>query len=228
LRYCFFGCKCRKPLIISPLRSMDLADIILQSSFKGIYMKKLWLVTFMFLAAGILSGCAKELQIPPEPKCLSGANIDSAMKTSEKVLVGMNFVIDKADPNLSIITTKPLVGGQFFELWRKDNVGGYNRAMSSLHTIQRIVELGFNENQGQVCIVCKVTVERLSIPEKQIDSTARAHSMFSRSSETKQSLALNEEQEQNMSWVNIGRDNQLETVILNKIDKKLTSKKGGK
>jgi hypothetical protein len=191
-------------------------------------MKKSGIVAFTLLAAGILSGCAKEQQIPPEPKCLSSVNIGSAMKASEKVLVGMNFVIDKADLNLSIITTKPLVGGQFFELWRKDNVGGYNRAMSSLHTIQRIVELGFNENQGQVCIVCKVTIERLSIPEKKIDSAASTYSMFSRSSESEQSLSLNEEQESQMEWIDIGRDNRLETVILNKIDKKITGKKGGR
>ena len=188
-------------------------------------MKKLGLIAFMLLAAGTLSGCLKEQQIPPEPKCLSSIDIDSAMKASEKVLVGMNFVIDKADPNLSLITTKSLVGGQFFELWRKDNVGGYNRAMSNLHTIQRIVELGFNENQGQVCIVCKVTIERLSIPEKQIDSTAGTYSMFSRSSEAEQRLSLNAEQEAKMEWIDIGRDNQLENVILNKINKALTKKK---
>ncbi|MBU1261220.1 MAG: hypothetical protein KJ757_00625 [Planctomycetes bacterium] len=191
-------------------------------------MKKSGLAVFMLLAAGILSGCAKQQQIPSEPKCLSGVNIDSAMRGSEKVLVGMNFVINKADPKLSIITTKPLIGGQFFELWRKDNVGGYNRAMSSLHTIQRIVELGFNENQGQVCIVCKVTLERLSIPEKRIDSAASTYSMFSSSEESEQSLAINPEQEAQMEWLDIGRDPRLETVILDKIDKKLTSKKGGR
>lgn len=191
-------------------------------------MKKSGIVAFMLLAAGILSGCGKEQQIPPEPKCLSGINIDSAMKISEKVLVGMNFVIDKADPNLSVIITKPLVGGQFFELWRQDNVGGYNGAMSSLHTIQRIVELGFNKSQEQVCIVCKVTVERLSIPEKQIDSAASTYSMFSRSEQSQQSLALNSEQEAEMEWIDIGRDNRLEAVILNKIYKKSTDKKGGK
>lgn len=191
-------------------------------------MKKSGLAVFMLLAAGILSGCAKQQQIPSEPKCLSGVNIDLAMRGSEKVLVGMNFVINKADPKLSIITTKPLIGGQFFELWRKDNVGGYNRAMSSLHTIQRIVELGFNENQGQVCIVCKVIIERLSIPEKRIDSAASTYSMFSSSEESEQSLAINPEQEAQMEWLDIGRDPRLETVILDKIDKKLTSKKGGR
>lgn len=175
----------------------------------------------MLLAAGILSGCAKEQQIPSEPKCLSGIDIDSAMRASEKVLVGMNFVIDKSDPELLIITTKPLIGGQFFEFWRKDNVGGYNSGISNLHTIQRIVELGLNENQGQICVTCKVAVERLSIPEKEIDSTAGTHSIFSRSSESRQSLTLNEEQEAQMEWIDIGRDSRLETVILNKIDKQI-------
>jgi len=176
----------------------------------------------MFLAAGILSGCAKEQQIPPEPKCLSGINTDSAMKAAEKVLIGMNFVIDKADPNLAVMTTKPMAGGQFFELWRKDDVGGYNSAMSNLHSIQRTVELGFNDKQAQVCVVCTVKIERLSIPEKEIDSTARAYSMFSRSSGTRQSLSLNAEQEKKMDWVDIGRDNRLEAVILNKIDKEIS------
>jgi len=185
-------------------------------------MKKSGLIAFMFLAAGILSGCAKEQQIPPEPKCLSGINTDSAMKAAEKVLIGMNFVIDKADPNLAVMTTKPMAGGQFFELWRKDDVGGYNSAMSNLHSIQRTVELGFNDKQAQVCVVCTVKIERLSIPEKEIDSTARAYSMFSRSSGTRQSLSLNAEQEKKMDWVDIGRDNRLEAVILNKIDKEIS------
>jgi hypothetical protein len=191
-------------------------------------MKKSGLAVLMLLAAGILSGCGKEYTIPSEPKCLSGVDIDSAMRASEKVLVGMNFVINKSDPELLIITTKPLVGGQFFELWRKDNAGGYNSGISNLHTIQRIVELGIKENQGQICIDCKVVVERLSIPEKQIDSTAAAPSIFSRSSESKQTLTLNEKQESQMKWIDIGRDSKLETVILNKIDKQITGKKGRK
>jgi len=191
-------------------------------------MKKSGLAVLMLLAAGILLGCGKEYTIPSEPKCLSGVDIDSAMRASEKVLVGMNFVIDKSDPDLLIITTKPLIGGQFFELWRKDNVGGYNSGISNLHTIQRIVELGLKENQGQICVTCKVIIERLSIPEKQIDSTASTHSIFSRSSESEQSLAINAEQEAQMEWIDIGRDSKLETVILNKIDKKITGKKGGK
>ena len=181
----------------------------------------------LFTLVCFISGCTEKQTIAPEPRCLSGVDIPSAMRASELVLVGMDFVIDKEDPNLNLITTKPLAGGQFFELWRKDNVGGYNRAQASLHSIQRTVELGFNITQGHVCISCVVKRERLSIPEKQIDSTASSYSIFSNSNESMQRLTLNAEQESKMQWIDLGRDNRLETVILDKIDKKITGKKKG-
>ncbi|MFA5293417.1 MAG: hypothetical protein WC496_10330 [Phycisphaerae bacterium] len=185
-------------------------------------MVKQVIIWTLFTVICLFCGCTEKQTIAPEPKCLSGINTDSAMKAAERVLIGMNFVIDKADANLAVMTTKPLTGGQFFELWRRDNVGGYNNAVSNLHSIQRTVELDFNGKQAQVCIGCTVKVERLSIPEKEIDSTARAYSMFSRSSGTRQSLSLNAKQEKNMDWVDIGRDNRLEAVILNKIDKEIS------
>lgn len=184
-------------------------------------MKKIWLIMLMLLTAGFLPGCAQKQQIEVEPKCFSGIDNETAMKTAQRVLVGMNFVIDKADPNLSIITTRPLSGGQFFELWRKDNVGGYNTAMSNVHSIQRTVELGLNETQGEVCIVCKVKIERLSIPEKEIDSAGRAYTMFSSSSELDQRFSLNPEQQEKMDWIDLGRDNRLEVSILNRIEKQI-------
>ena len=180
----------------------------------------------MCFAAGFLSGCTEKQQIAPDPKCLAAIDTETAMKSAEKVLVRMNFVIDKADANLAVITTKPLAGGQFFELWRRDNVGGYNNALANLHSIQRTVELGFSEKQGEVCVVCTVKIERLSLPEKNIDSAASTHTMFSKSSQTEQSLTLNDEQLEKMDWIDIGRDNRLETLILNKIDKEILKNKG--
>jgi hypothetical protein len=119
-------------------------------------------------------------------------------------------------------------GGQFFEIWRQDNRGGYNRGMSNLHNIRRTAELKVSENSGQMCINCNVKIERLSIPEKQIDSSARAYAMFSESKEESQTLILNEEQKSKMEWVNLGRDNSLEAYILKKIDKRLNNVKEGK
>jgi hypothetical protein len=197
------------------------------ASFKDDDMKKQWILLVLSLACAFLTGCTEKQMAAPEPKCLSSVDINSAMKSSELVLVGMNFVIDKQDTTLHIMTTKPQTGSQFFELWRKDNVGGYNCAQSNLHTIRRTVELGFNEIQGQVCIVCTVKRERLSIPETQIDSSARAYSLYTTGNQSMQNLTLNEEQEKKMEWIDVGRDSRLEKVILDKIDKKITGKKKG-
>ncbi len=181
-------------------------------------MRKLCLVLLMFAAVILVQGCAQKYNVAPEAKCLSGIDLDTAMKGAELALVRMNFIIDKADANLAIMTTRPMSGAQFFELWRKDNVGGYNAAMANLHSIQRTVELGFTGKQGEICIVCKVKVERLSIPEKDIDSAGRVYSMFSSSDRTEQNLAINEEQRAKMDWIDIGRDYGLESVILKRID----------
>ncbi|HBG26221.1 MAG: hypothetical protein A2Y10_08890 [Planctomycetes bacterium GWF2_41_51] len=191
-------------------------------------MKKMAIVLFVF--SFLMQGCGKQRQIAPEPKCLSGQEIDAVMKSAEKALIRMNFVIDKSDANLALIVTKPLAGAQFFEFWRKDSAGGYNKALSSIHSLQRTVELGFSGMGSEICINPKVKVERLSIPEKEIDSAGRAYSMFSASDDTTQNLSLNDEQEKKMDWVDLGRDYQLETVILDRIEKQINkdTKKGNK
>lgn len=202
---------------------------IIAPIFKGFYMKKLILVSLFFMAV-IVPGCAQKQQIAPEPRCLSGIDKENAMSAAEKALVRMNFVIDKFDPNLALITTKPLAGAQFWEFWRKDSVGGYNSALASIHTLQRTVELGFTPGESQICVTPKVRVERLSIPEKYIDSAGRAYAMFSEGEDERQSLSLNEEQEKKMDWIDIGRDYQLEKTILDRIQKQIQkdAKKGSK
>jgi hypothetical protein len=182
-------------------------------------------IPFLFVTLILLTGCAQKQQIKPEPICLANMDLQAAMNQTELVLLKMNFVVTKADINAGIMRTKPLPGGQFFEIWRKDNRDNYSRAMSNIHSIQRTAELNFTPKNEQLCIDCNVVIERLSIPEKEIDSSARAYSMFSGSNESMQALFLNEEQEKNMSWVDIGRDNRLEKYILDKIHKKLTGSK---
>jgi hypothetical protein len=98
--------------------------------------------------------------------------------------------------------------------------------MANLGSIQRTAELNFTQRNDLLCIDCNVVIERLSIPEKEIDSSARAYSMYSKSNETTHTLILNEEQAKKMDWVNLGEDNNLEKYILDKIYKEFTKKKG--
>ncbi len=176
----------------------------------------------------LLSGCAQKQVKKPEPVCLAGTDMNSAMERVEMVLLRMKFIVVKSDPTIGYMRTKPLPGGQFFEIWRKDNRDGYSSAMANLHSIQRTAELNFMQRNDLLCIDCNVTIERLSIPEKEIDSSARAYTMFSKSKETTQNLTLNKEQQKKMDWVNLGEDNNLAKYILDKINKEFTAKKKGK
>jgi hypothetical protein len=185
-------------------------------------------VAILSLTACLLSGCAKKQQFEPKPVCLANIDVASAMGEAEKALIRMNFVVDKADTAGGVMRTKPLTGGQFFEFWRKDNRGAYSRNMANIHSIRRTAELRFAQENGQMCINCNVKVERLSIPEKEIDSSARAYSLFSDSGQSERTMELNPEQKADAEWVDLGRDNGLEAYILEKVNKRISNMKGRK
>jgi len=169
-----------------------------------------------------ICGCAKKTQIAsPQPLCLSGVENASAMLAAEKALVAMDFRIEKLDPELGIIRTRPLEGSQFFELWRKDNADSYRTGLSNLHTLRRIAEITFEEKQGRLCLDCNVALSRLSMPERQLNSGSQIHSMFSRSSQTRQALDIEQQQQAQMQWIDLGTDAELEKVILEKIQKQI-------
>ncbi len=184
--------------------------------------KALWM---LIIATGLFCGCSQEQQIESKPVCLAGTDVEFAMQQAEMVLLKMNFTVEKSDSTVGLMRTRPLPGSQFFEFWKKDNLDGYNIAMSNIHSMQKIVELTFTPKNEQLCIGCNVKVERLSIPEKDVDSAARAYSMFSVSNETSQNLNIQPEQQALMEWVNLGRDSKLETAILEEIYKKLNTQR---
>lgn len=189
---------------------------------KGLIMDTTKLLFAALLLAGIfLGGCAEPTQKQAtEPICLQGAQLAQAMATGEDVLKRMHFVIEKSDSTALIVRTRPLSGAQFFEFWRRDNVGGYNAAQSNLHSIQRIVELSFSQSADGLCIACEVNVQRLSLPEKEINNASSAHSMFSESDNDLQRLRLESDRQEQMAWIDLGRDASLEEKILKEIKKR--------
>jgi len=152
-------------------------------------------------------------------------NIDKAavVRTAEDVLRRMHFTIDKADANRGLVRTKPLPGAQFFEFWRSDNVGSFNSLQANIHSIRRTVELNVNSKGEKLLVTCNATVERLSLPEHEVSSSARAYAMFSKSTASLQNLRLHPEQEKRAAWLNLGRDGELETMILKHIERKLAA-----
>jgi len=150
---------------------------------------------------------------------------------AEEVLAGMHFEIDKIDSETGYIKTRPLEGAQFFEFWRSDNVGAQNWLLGNLHSVRRTVELklvlhkesqGLSEVEGfDKYIECVAHVQRLSMPEQHVTSSARAYELFSRSAPVLQTLRLNPEQQKKLAWIDLGNDTELETEIVKRIETKI-------
>lgn len=177
----------------------------------------------------LLAGCAQQQQVSEtiDQICLPDTDKTSAMRAAEDVLGRLHFSIDKSDDDLGVVRTRPLPAAQFFEFWRKDNIGKFNSAEANLHTIRRIAELNINQQGGQLCIRCSVNTQRLRLPEREIRSRARAYELFSQSGSSIQTMQLYPGQERGMAWVNLGNDPQLATVILKQIENKLSKTRKG-
>ena len=174
----------------------------------------------------VLAGCGKERQYKPvEQICIANPDKAAVMQAAQDVLNDMYFTIDKADTGEGYIRTHPLPGAQFFEFWRSDSVGSFNSAESNLHSIRRTAELNISRQNGQVCIGCNVKTQRLELLERKVSGSREMPGMFSRTKSSLQRLELENEQKKNMAWVDLGRDSQLETEILKRIEKSITTSK---
>ncbi|NIA17055.1 MAG: hypothetical protein GWO86_01785 [Planctomycetes bacterium] len=173
-----------------------------------------------------LAGCACKTRFPaPEPLCSSGLTLDEAMRAGEDVLGRLRFPISKYDKTAAVIRTGPYEGAHFFEFWRMDDASTCDRAYSNVHSIRRFVELRFEQKNGRLCIHCRVDMQRLSLPEKEVSGSAKAFALFSQSEETKQTLKVNPEQVEEMAWIDMEPDNRLAAKILKKIEKEIDNPK---
>ena len=179
---------------------------------------------FVFCAASaLLAGCAQTQQYKTTERiCVPNLEKAGAMEAAEEVLNEMGFSIAKADTERGFLRTRPLRGAQFFEFWRKDNIGAFNAAEANLHSIRRIVELNIDRQQGRLCIGCVVRTQRLNLPERQIRSSARVYEIFSASSPSKQKLELSSGQKK--GWVDLGKDANLATEILKRLEGKISGR----
>ncbi len=186
-------------------------------------------ITFVFclwsvVCGLLLAGCAEQQQYPAaEPLLIENIDKFRVMEIAEDVLVKMHFTINKANDTNGYISTKPLSGAKFFEFWRSDNVGADNWLISNLHSIRRIVELNINEQEKGLYINCDVQIYKLSIPERDVSSGAHAYDLFSTSSQVLQMIQLHPEQKEDMAWIDLGKDGQLATEILKRIEQQIVS-----
>ena len=150
----------------------------------------------------------------PKIVLLNDVAIVEAMTNSRKVLEDKGFNIDKFDIEHGYLLTKPLSGSQFWEFWKKDNVGAHNKAMSNVNNIIRTVEMNFRMLDGRIYADCAVEVGKLSFTGKPIVGATDMQEAFTGSSGRLQELSL---ADGNIEWLSLGRDIRLEEKILDDI-----------
>ncbi len=179
----------------------------------------------LIVCALVFAGCAQQQQCEvAAPVSVPDMGKGEIMEVAEDVLAGMHFTIEKADVSSGLVRTRPLPGAQFFEFWRSDNVGGKNSLQANLHTIRRTVELDISRHGDQLQIDCDVRVQRLSLPERDVSSSAQVYGMFTRSSPSLQRMSFDTWQEKEIAWIYLEKDTQLAAEILRRIEKRLAAR----
>jgi hypothetical protein len=168
-----------------------------------------------------LAGCAENKYAKTiDQLCPQTADKAKAMSACEQVLTGMHFRLEKFDVDAGYIRTAPLSGAQSFEFWRSDNVGSFNQTEAGLQSLRRTVEMNIAEQSGRLCLNCSATTQRLSLPQNQI--AADQQSVMVQEQKDAKKLKMNHDKKTAPTWTDLGRDNQLETEILKRIEKQLS------
>ncbi|MFC1737744.1 hypothetical protein ACFL1G_01685 [Planctomycetota bacterium] len=182
-------------------------------------MNKVRLLLIIGVAACLLAGCGRSEQFEAvEQICIKDAGKQAVMKTAQQVLGEMSFSIEKADALAGYIRTRPLEGGQFFELWRSDNIGAFNSGEANLHTVRRVVEMNITSEDGELCVDCVARTYRLSLPASGDTVVSHAYEVFTASEASLQKFELSDRQKKEMVWLELGNDEMLSTEILKRLD----------
>jgi hypothetical protein len=176
------------------------------------------LITAAVLGAALIAGCHEPVA-PTEPTSArvdapNEAEFDRLWEAALTVLRKHYFSPARRDRRAGVITTHPTTAENFFEFWRDDTVGSFEKAEANLHTIRKYVTLRLSktDNPGMYGLQVEVQSERLDQPERQITSASAALRAFSAGLPTTEGQPTAPE-----TWVPLGRDAKLEQYLLGKI-----------
>jgi hypothetical protein len=178
----------------------------------------------LLLLAAAMAGCVQAPEVRyPNPLALSDADAATAEGVARRVLTDMRFQIELPSSRPGIITTLPLTGDNWFEFWRDDTVGTSQRVDASLHTIRRSVTVTVASRDAGSEITVRVLKQRASAPNQAPENISRSIDLYnSRESELVQQDDLGQPLVV-YQWINMGRDEALEQLLLERIESALAS-----
>ena len=184
---------------------------------------RLILAGLLLVMAAMLAGCVRAPEARfPNPMPLPSSDAATVEKVAERVLLEMHFEIVYPASKPGRVDTENLTGDSWFEFWRDDTVGNFQRLESSLHTIRRSVHVQVTPAPSGSQVAVKVDKERLSAPGTSPSGISQTYDLYN---PRKTSLARQDEfKETQYTWLSEGRDDALEQVILERIQSHLGGK----
>ena len=177
---------------------------------------RLILAGLLLVMAAMLAGCVRAPEARfPNPMPLPSSDAATVEKVAQRVLLEMHFDIVYPASKPGRIDTEHLTGANWFEFWRDDSVGNFQRVESSLHTIRREVHVVVTPAPTGCQVSVKADKERLSAPGTSPAGISEAYDIFN---PRKTSLARQDEfKETQYTWLPEGRDDALEQMLLERI-----------
>ena len=146
-------------------------------------MKAIAAVLMVVCGAGALCGCVKYTKpVAAAPKLTPAQkNFVALWQGSLDVLRDYGFTVDRQDRREGLITTRPLVGRQWFEFWRKDAATSYDVLEGSLQTVYRtaLVRIRVTDpNTDNYQAGVEVVLTRSDKEQSAVKTVSDAYGMF--------------------------------------------------
>lgn len=118
----------------------------------------------------------------PASVTVAAADYDRLWKACEEVVAQRQFTPERTDYRNGILSTRPLLGAQFWEPWRRDVTDGFSFLESNVATVRRRVqfELGPAADGNGFQARPKVVVERQASRERRVTIGALNSQVLSR------------------------------------------------
>jgi hypothetical protein len=161
----------------------------------------------------------------PDNASVTHDNYDELWEACTEAARWRGFIIDRTDYRQGILTTRPLVSKQIFEVWRRDVATIGDQVESTLATKRRIIRFEISRESDDETFRCvpKVLVEHYAAADRRVTSIERYREAFS--IETAQG---SKERDMGIDippeyWYTTGRDEAMEKQLAEAVQSRLKS-----
>ncbi|MFA5864625.1 MAG: hypothetical protein WC975_08040 [Phycisphaerae bacterium] len=185
-------------------------------------MKKNALTTCVIFIGLFIYGCQNP-HAPVQPASgavvINKAEFDTAWEETIDVLREHYFVPDRQDRRAGLIVSYPALSRQWFEVWRDDVQGTYEKTESSIHSIRRTAQVKFVPVKEKYQIQISILLQRKSQPERQI--TTASGTILAFRDKAPLVSGQNIPKSEAVTWTQVGEDVKLANYLLHRLERRL-------